>query len=398
MPDETSGLSSRERMLAAIDRKMCDYVPCSFMIFVALERKSSGPLDFVRRQVELGLDPFVQIPARHPNRLCEHADLHSLPVRFDSRVEVREFCENRPGQRSVVLCKEYQTPAGTLRAEVSRSDDWPYGDHVPFLDDYIAPRSLKFVVERPDDLDPLKYLLTAPTDEDIADLRAYAARAKDLADRHGLLTTAGWGVGADMIAWLSGLQNAVYLCTDQPEFLHALIDTITAWNRRRMEVMLEAGVDLFIQRAWYETTDFWSPQAYREYLLEPLKGYAALAHSAGARFGYINTSSNVALLDCFVEAGVDVLIGVDPCAGEGRDMSTIKQALAGKVALWGGVNGFLTVEMGSREDIDRAVERAIEVLAPGGGFILGPVDNVRDESAQTRQNVLVFIEAWKRLR
>ena len=398
MSDATSGLSSRERMISAIDGKTCDHVPCSFMIFAAMERKSSDPLDFVRRQVELGLDPFVQIPPRNLDPLSEHANLHGPPVRFDSRVEIREFRESRTGERYPVLCREYHTPAGVLRAEASRSEDWPYGDRVPFLDDYLAPRSLKFVVERPDDLEPLKYLLTAPTDQDIADLRAYAARAKEFADRHGLLTTAGWGIGADMIAWLTGLQNAVYLRADQPEFLHALIDTISAWNRRRMEVMLDVGVDLFIHRAWYETTDFWSPQAYREYLLEPLKQNVALAHEAGARFGYINTSSNVPLLESFVEAGVDVLIGVDPCAGEGADMPAIKQALAGRIALWGGVNGFLTVEMGSRQDIDRAVKHAFEVLAPGGGFILTPVDNVRDESPETWQNVLAFIEAWKKLR
>ena len=40
-----------------------------------------------------------------------------------------------------------------------------------------------------------------------------------------------------------------------------------------------------------------------------------------------------------------------------------------------------------KQDVQRAVENAFEVLAPGGGFILAPVDNVR-----------ALVETWKRLR
>jgi hypothetical protein len=39
----------------------------------------------------------------------------------------------------------------------------------------------------------------------------------------------------------------------------------------------------------------------------------------------------------------------------------------------------------------------MELLAPGGGFILSPVDNVRELTSQARENVLALIDEWQRL-
>jgi hypothetical protein len=64
---------------------------------------------------------------------------------------------------------------------------------------------------------------------------------------------------------------------------------------------------------------------------------------------------------------------------------------------WGGVNAFVTVEMGSPAEIDAAVREAIAALGPEG-FILSPVDNIRDPSEKVWENVLALIESWKRYR
>jgi hypothetical protein len=66
--------------------------------------------------------------------------------------------------------------------------------------------------------------------------------------------------------------------------------------------------------------------------------------------------------------------------------------------MWGGVNGFVTVEMGSKEDIEKEVHDAIRILAPGGGLILSPVDNIRDTSEDVWKNVEFMIETWKNSR
>jgi hypothetical protein len=103
------------------------------------------------------------------------------------------------------------------------------------------------------------------------------------------------------------------------------------------------------------------------------------------------------LHEMLIELGVDVLIGPDPVQGKGTDLRRMGEQLRGRMCTWGGVNGFLTVEQGTRADIDAAVREAIEALGPEG-FILSPVDNVRDPSDQTWENVLALIEAWRKYR
>jgi len=389
-----ASLSSRDRMLRAIGCEEPDHVPCCFMIFSALERRCKDPFEFVERQLALGLDAFVQVPSKHVKTLSDHADLYGPPVRFDPRVEVKEWREERKGERYPILCKEYETPAGTLRVEASRSEDWPYGDHVPFLDDFLIPRSTKRLVTEPKDLAALRYLLQPTPKEDAEEFLESAAEAKRFAEERGLLVLGGWGVTGDMVGWLCGLSNIPFMAVDAPEFLQELVGIISAWNRQRMELILDAGVDVFIRRGWYECTDFWSPAVYRRLILPGLKQDVALAHERGAKFAYINTTSTMPLLDPIAEAGVDVLVGVDPVQGQGTDMAAMKEQLGGKVAVWGGVNGFVTVERGTPHAIRGAVTEAMDTLGPDG-LILSPVDNVRDTSDEVWQNVLVMIEAWK---
>ena len=392
-----SAWSSRERMLAALACQTGDGVPCAFMIYGALKSRCASYLEFVERQVELGLDTVVEIPPRPPQVVNDAYNLHGLPVSYDARVTVSERVVSIPGEKYPVMVKEYHTPAGVLTAEVRQTEDWRWGNHVPFLDDYITPRSRKFLLDfqqaNSDDLAALGYLLSAPTGAEIEAFRAESQPALDLAHRRGLLVAGGWGVGADLLGWVYGLENMMYASFDRPEFLQELLAQVAAWNCRRMEVVLAAGVDLYIKRAWYENCDFWSPRAWKKFIAPILKADVELAHQAGAKFGYIITSSCMPLLELLADCGVDALIGVDPHCW---DMEAARQKLAGRVCLWGGVNGHLTVEGGEAEAVRDEVRQAMSLFGAGGGFILSPVDNVRQDTPRSQENVRALIDEWRK--
>ena len=320
-------LSSKERMLTAISGGQPDHVPCSFMIFRALRDKCKDMIEFAKRQMELGLDARMDFGIEPAP--WYHRDLHGLPVRFHPEVKVREWREDRPGERYPVLCKEYITPAGVLRTEVYKTDDWPYGDRVPFMEDHIVPRSVKHLVVRKEDIEPLKYLLVPPAEEDVRKFREQHHKAREFADRYGLPIVGGWGVGLDALAWLFGLQELLFLAVDDPEFFGALVELIGEWNVKRMGPFLEAGVDLFVRRGWYEGADLWSPALFKRFVFPYLKREAELAHQAGAKFGYILTAGVMPLVDIIVEAGVDVLIGVDPLQDRTIEMSILKEKVKG---------------------------------------------------------------------
>jgi uroporphyrinogen-III decarboxylase len=383
-------------MLRALRREPADHVPCSFMSFTALRRRCHEDLyQLVLAERAMGLDSFLFIPtAPRPERL-DHPDLRGLPVRFAPEVSVKEWREGAPD--GAVLHKEYATPAGKLSTSVRLSDDWPHGDHIPFVDDYQVPRALKPLLTEVRELEALRYLLTPPAPEDIARFREEAQKARAFADQHGVLLVGGWGVGADMANWLCGVENFTLLTQDQPEFATALLEVIHQWNVERMRVVLAAPVDLYIRRAWYEGCDFLMPRFFREVVLPRMKAEAALAHEHGALFGYICSSGTLPMLDFYVEAGVDVLIGIDPVQGTHTNPELMKKKAGARLSFWGGVSGAVTVELGSEEEIRAAVQKAIATLGPAG-FVLSPVDNITIDAPQTWRNIEAFLDEWQRRR
>jgi hypothetical protein len=387
-----NSLSSRQRMLAALNYQVPDHPPCSFMLYGGLKSECQSYDEFIDRQLELGLDTFVELPVRPPVVVNDYYNLHGLPVSYDPRVTITEEKLRLPGEQWPILVKQYHTPAGILCTEVRQTSDWRWGNHVPFLDDYLVPRSRKFLVTGPQDLDALRYLLVSPTAAEVVAFQQDSKTILNLAERHQLLITGGWGVGADLLGWICGLDQMIYDSYDRPDFIKELLEIIALWNRQRMEVVLQAGIDLYIKRAWYENCDFWSPAAWRRFIFPVLKADVDLAHRHGVKFGYIITARCMPLLDYFIEAGVDVLLGVDPAQW---DLPLAKQKLAGKICLWGGVNGHLTVEQGTADMVRSEVDRAMHILAPGGGFILSPVDNVRESTALSKANVQRLIGVWQ---
>ena len=373
-------------------------MPLCFMIFSALRDRCRDHYEFVDAQLELGLDAVVDLSVVSPPIQSEHSDLYGLPVHFDTRVQVREWREDSAGREYPLLHKKYVTPSGAIKTVVRKTEDWPYGDHVPFFDDYLIPRSKEVLISDQSDLEHLEYLLISPSREEIDKFRETARHARKFADERGVMVTGGWGVGMDAACWMCGIENLMLAAIYTPEFVQKMAQLIAGWNQSRMQVFLDAGVDLFIRRGWYESADFWPPDLYRQFILPSLQEEVRIAHQAGAKFGYIMTTSTMPLLDILLESGIDVLIGVDPVQGKDTDLLELKRRLGGKICLWGGVNGFLSVEMGSREEIENAVETAISALSPGGGFILSPVDNIRDTSRDTWKNVQTMIDAWKGLR
>ena len=330
----SKSLSSRERMLAALECREADHVPCCFGSFNILLNQCANQAEFLDRQLEMGLDVIARISIPEPH--------------FDPRVQTREWREELPGEPYPVLHKAYETPAGTLRTSVEQREDWPHGDHIPLMDDFLIPRSRKFLITPEDNLEALRYLLAPPTDEDRARFREHARRVKALAAERDLLVVGTYGTVGDLAVWLCGLQELIMMTVDAPDFVHELLEVIETWNRQWVALALEEGVDLVIRRAWYENADFWPPPSYRRFLLPGLRQDVEVAHQAGAKFGYLMSCASMPLLETMIEAGVDVLMGVDPAQDRTMDFHALKRQAAGKMCVWGGVCGYLTVELGTR--------------------------------------------------
>jgi hypothetical protein len=390
--------SSRERQLAALSCRKPDHVPCCFMLFQSLQKQCANDFEFFDRQLALGIDTRVALP--------------DIPFLFAPEVTVRTWKDRPEGEATPLLHKEYCTPAGTLTTIVRQTADWIHGDDVPLFDDYLAPRAAKFLVTEHTDLAALRWLLTPPRDEEIAAFREMAKEYKRYAQAKGLLLCGGYRdgrgnpvsvignqggamIGTDALMWLCGAIAPLYWAFDQPDLLNQVVALIAARDQFQMELMLDAGAELIIERAWYAGTEFWSPKLYRQFIAPMLREKIHMAHQAGAKFGYIITSGVMPIFDDFLDLQIDAILGVDPVQGKDTDLNTLAQRANGRMCLWGGVSAPMSVEHATRAEIWRAVEQAISICGAQGGFILSPVDNIIDPSRETWENVKEFINAWR---
>jgi hypothetical protein len=297
------------------------------------------------------------------------------------------------GEERPVLEKTYNTPEGPLKTVVKTTEDWPHGDNIPVFSDFNVSRALEYLVKNRSDIPRLKTLLGEPKPEEYRRFKEEAAELRKAARKLGVVLEGGRTVLGDSLVWLLGIEGLIYGSFDDPGFIAELLDTICEWEKRRLALLLDQQVELVFHSAWYEITDFWTPELYREMLVPRLRELIDMTHQAGAKFAYIITKSYDALAEELLSLGADCLYGADPLQGA-ANLEFHKKTYKGKVCLWGGLSAAVTLGQGTREEIEQSVRDAIRELAPGGGFVLFPVDGII-AGANPWENTRVLLDTWR---
>ena len=375
-----TNMSSRERLLATIRLEKTDHVPLWCLWSYDQEPFNTGD-DLARLEatLALGMDDTLWLHA---------------PWRMAPEVEVSGWTEPVAGEEYVLMHKRYQTPDGSVEHTMRSSEYLDTSGNFGILGDLNMSHATQFLIEERKDLAPLRYLLGDPDNDQMSQFRERAkAYRRAAAEKQVVLEGAYVSLG-DTAAWLMGPANLIYACEDDPGFVEELMAIIWNWHERQVEILLDEKVDVILHRGWYELPDFWGVHSYRRFLKPLLKREAEMVHQAGAAFSYIMTKGIMPLLDDFLEIGVDVLWGPDPMQGE-ADLVALKEKLGGRMCIWGGMNAILTLGEGKPEDARAAVEEAIDILAPGGGFVLFPVDQI--VAGTPWENIEAMLARWREL-
>lgn len=154
----------------------------------------------------------------------------------------------------------------------------------------------------------------------------------------------------------------------------------------KLDAIIISGTDFGTQRG-----PFASPKLFRQ-LWKPF--YQRLndwvhTHTGWKTF-YHSCGSVAALLDDFVEMGVDILNPVQ-CSAAGMDPATLKARYGEKLVFWGGgVDTQKTLPFGTPEEVRREVGERVATLGRGGGFVFNTIHNIQ---AQTPvENIIAMYE------
>lgn len=146
-----------------------------------------------------------------------------------------------------------------------------------------------------------------------------------------------------------------------------------------------------MQRGWYSSTDFWSPDLFDLFVFPHLCRLTSLAHRYGKKFGY-TMSTGVDLLGTrLADAGVDVLFFIDPVMDHITNLKA-RELFGNRMTVVGGISS-VDLSSGDIEKIRHEVRDAMEVLGPTNRFILHPVDSLFPDTPW--KSIEAVIEAWR---
>ena len=132
-----------------------------------------------------------------------------------------------------------------------------------------------------------------------------------------------------------------------------------------------------------------SPAVFDRHIGPRLKKIIDMAHSHGILVMFHSCGAIVPLIERLIDLGVDML---DPLQirANGMDPVYLKKTFGRRIALHGSLDTQYVLPRGSRDDVSREVERMIDILGTGGGFILSP-SHVLQTDVST-DNILALYE------
>jgi len=124
-----------------------------------------------------------------------------------------------------------------------------------------------------------------------------------------------------------------------------------------------------------------NPEIYRE-IIKPrhARMIAAVKAKADVKVLYHSCGAVTPLIDDLIEIGVDALNPVQVTASD-MEPASLKKRWGDRIAFWGGINTQGVLPFGTADEVRAEVRRIIDILAPGGGFVLNSVHNIQNDVA-----------------
>ncbi len=181
-----------------------------------------------------------------------------------------------------------------------------------------------------------------------------------------------------------------------PALIEAIMDhVLDIFIERSRAIMAEIGdlVDIVYvaDDLGAQNGPLFSPQTYRQILKPRQKRlFEAIKRGSDVKIFYHTCGSVLEFIDDLTEIGVDILNPVQVSAG-GMNPKILKERFGTKICFWGGMDTQSVLPFGTPDQVKDAVKKLIEDLAPGGGFVLAAVHNIRPEVPP--ENIVAMIEA-----
>jgi uroporphyrinogen decarboxylase len=407
-------MTSRERILAAIEHRQPDNVPVDLG---ATPSSGISAIAYGHLKKHLGLKQgrtrvydVVQQLAQPEDFILDRFGIDAIDVgrafnTKDSDWQPTILMDGQTAQYPAWFCPERQSD-GSFVARMKDGLDIAHmpaagtffdQSYFPYLDDYPADyRGLD------EEMGRILWAALAHSPWDHASdpgfwdtLRERTLDLRRTSDRALMVV-----IGCNLFEWgtfLRRMDNFLMDLVAEPEQVERLLDALMERHLAVLEKACRAVGDVadvirFGDDLGTNGGPFMSPNTYRQLFKPRHTILCDYVHQHSKMKTFLHSCGSIrALLPDLIEAGYDVINPVQTtCLG--MEAEGLKKDFGKDICFWGGGCDTRTVlPTGAPQDVKDHVKRRLEILMPGGGFVFNTVHNILPDVPP--QNIVAMFEA-----
>jgi len=368
-------MTSKERMLTALDRGVPDRLPVTthHLMDYFLDKYLDG-MSHQGFFDHFGMDAYRWLapPTKPDPAKGQYYDpLQGEPGFLGSRRissdQWRIYPEEVPGQKFKTTRYKFVTPAGEMSMVLAS--------------DVYSTWVIEPLVKKKSDIELIAaYATTATLDVDAVN------KAVDEMEDRGLVRA--WLPLFDVFGqpgcWqdaccLAGTQNMILATYDDPQWVHGLLAILLQQKKGFILSYAGARYGLLELGGGDASTTVISPTLFEEFVAPYDSQIIAWAHKAGQRISYHTCGGMMPILEQIAAMGPDAMeTFTPPEMGGDVDLAEAKRRIGDRVAMIGGFDQFHFLTNSTPEKTRAEVRRIFEVAGQGGGYILSPSDHFFD--------------------
>jgi uroporphyrinogen decarboxylase len=196
---------------------------------------------------------------------------------------------------------------------------------------------------------------------------------------------------------MQGMETFLTQMALAPEFARALLHRIASLCKQLMGHFLDECGDLLDiikigDDLGSQDRLLMSPAMYRS-LLKPVHAdFIAFIKARTRAKVFFHTDGDVFdLVGDLVQMGVDILNPIQTSAGRMSNLPELKSRFGSRLTFCGAVDTHRILPSGTPDEVRAEVKRVIEVMAPGGGYMVASVHTIMDDVPA--ENIVAMAEA-----
>ena len=378
MPGDKSNMISKQRMLAAIERKVPDRLPVTtHHVMQYFLDKYMNSISFDEFFDYFGLDPIVwTVPHKPVETNVNFHDPYQDDVGFLESRRIRS--ENWRIEFEEIVDPQYKTfrynfitPKKTL-SMVTQSNE-----HTTWVSEYL--------VKEKTDIDVIAEYVTEPQ----CDVEAVNKTAEEFGER-GLVRghICCFDIYGQPGCWqdaccLYGTEKIIMEAYDDPEWVHAFLKILQKRKITFVKSLKGAKYDILELGGGDASTTVISPKLFNEFVAPYDSVLIQLAHEAGQRIVYHTCGGMMPILEDIAAMHPDAMETFTPPAmGADVDLAEAKRRIGDKVCMIGGFDQFHFFKDCTPEATRAEVRRCFEAAGANGGYIIAPSDHFFDADVE----------------